>query len=98
MKVKLSFIDDRWYGKSIKVDPSNCIKICGEGAMNMLFEQEHDGGHRNIVIFYKREDIPPILIQAESSLTINTFASENFSWYFINKDYLNNLLKLLNEN
>ena len=92
MKVKLSFIDDKWYGKVIKVDSTKCVKICGEGAMNMLFEQEHDRGHRNIVILYKREDIPSILTQAESSLTINTFASENFSWYFINKDYLSGIL------
>lgn len=91
MKVKLSFIDDKWYGKVIRVDPTRCAKICGEGAMNMLFEQEH-GEHRNVVIFYKRGDIPSVLNQAESSLTVNTFSSENFSWYFINKDYLNSLL------
>lgn len=96
MKVKLSFIDDRWCGEVIDVDSDNCIKIDGESAMNMLFEQQH-GEHCNIVIFYKREDLPTILHQADGHLSIDTFASEDFSWYFIYKDFLKLILDIKKE-
>ena len=87
MKVRLDFIDSTWYGKVIEVDENCVYKIDGQSAMNMLFEQEH-GKHSNTIMFYKREDIPCIHQQAESNMRVHVFASDNFSWFFISKDYL----------
>lgn len=55
--------------------------------MNMLFEQEH-GEYSSIIMFYKREDTACIHQQAEDHMRVHVFASDNFSWYYIYKDYL----------
>lgn len=92
MRVRLDFIDNTWRGKVVEVDEHCIYKIDGQSAMNMLFEQEQ-GEHDNILIFYKREDIPSIYKQAGSHLQVDTFASDNFSWYYIHKEYLIRVLR-----
>lgn len=95
MKVRLEFIDSTWYGKVIEAD-ENCIyKIDGQSAMNMLFEQEQ-GEHSGIIMLYKREDVPCIPMQADSHLRMYVFASDNFSWYYISKEYLLRVLGVIN--
>lgn len=96
MKLKVEFVDNTWYGKTVEVSDVYVTKLCGQSAMNMLFEQDEDYQHKsnNFIVIHKRNDLDHIPKTTDSAMSVSAFASDNFDWYCVDKEYL---LEVLNE-
>jgi len=93
MNIYVRFIDGKWYGKKVKVDQDSVSIVSGYDAMDKLFHQEA-GYLPSVVVLFKRTDIRNSqLTTADSSMSVSVFASDSFKWYYVDKDYLLELLK-----
>ena len=95
MRLKVEFVGNTWYGKTVEVLDIYITKLCGQSAMNILFEQDEDLQHKsnNFVVISHRNDLPYIAKTSGSHMSISAFASDNFDWYCVDKEYLLEVLE-----
>lgn len=95
MELYVDFIDDTYYDKHVEVNDIYVTKLCGQSAMNMLFEQEEDDDHKsnNFVIISQRCDLPYKAKTTGAYMSVSNFTSDNFLWYCIDKEYLLEIVK-----
>ena len=95
MKLKVEFVDNTWYGKTVEVLDVYITELCGQSAMNILFEQDEDDQHKsnNFVVIHKRNDLNYTLKTTDSAMSVSTFASDKFDWYYVDKEYLLEVLE-----
>ena len=95
MKLKVEFVDNTWYGKTVEVLDVYITKLCGQSAMNMLFEQREDPNHKsnNVVIISHRNDLPYMAKTSGANMSVWAFVSDNFDWYYVDKEYLLEVLE-----
>lgn len=96
MKLKVEFVDNKWYGEVVDVLDIYVTKLCGQSAMNMLFEQEEDYQHKSnsFVVISKHNESNSVAKTSGSHMTVSSFTSDDFDWYYVDKEYL---LEVLNE-
>ena len=95
MKIYVEFVGNVWYGRKVEVSDMFVTKLCGQSAMNMLFEQDEDTNHKsnNFVVISHRNDLPYITKTSGSHMSVSAFASDNFDWYCVDKEYLIEVLE-----
>ena len=95
MKLKVEFVDNTWYGKTVEVLDVYITELCGQSAMNILFEQDEDDQHKsnNFVVIHKRNDLNYTLKTTDSAMSVSAFASDNLDWYYVDKEYLLEVLE-----
>ena len=95
MKIYVEFVGNVWYGRKVEVSDMFVTKLCGQSAMNMLFEQDEDTNHKsnNFVVISHRNDLPYITKTSGSHMNVSAFASDNFDWYYVDKEYLLEVLE-----
>ena len=95
MKLHVEFIGETYYNQYIEVNDMFITKLCGQSAMNMLFEQDEDTIHKsnNFVVISHRNDLPYIAKTSGSHMSVSAFASDNFDWYCVDKEYLIEVLE-----
>ena len=95
MKIYVEFVGNVWYGRKVEVSGMFVTKLCGQSAMNMLFEQDEDTIHKsnNFVVISHRNDLPYIAKTSGSHMNVSAFASDNFDWYCVDKEYLIEVLE-----
>ena len=95
MKIYVEFVGNVWYGRKVEVSDMFVTKLCGQSAMNMLFEQDEDTTHKsnNFVVISHRNDLPYIAKTSGSHMNVSAFASDNFDWYCVDKEYLIEVLE-----
>ena len=95
MKIYVEFVGNVWYGRKVEVSDTFVTKLCGQSAMNMLFEQDEDTNHKsnNYVVISHRNDLPYIAKTSGSHRNVSAFASDNFDWYCVDKEYLIEVLE-----
>ena len=95
MKIYVEFVGNVWYGRKVEVSDMFVTKLCGQSAMNMLFEQDEDTNHKsnNFVVISHRNDLPYIAKTSGSHMSVSAFASDNFDWYCVDKEYLIEVLE-----
>lgn len=56
----------------------------------MLFEQDADSLHNsnNFVVLFNRNDLPFMTKTDCSAMQVSAFASDNFNWFYVDKEYL----------
>lgn len=95
MKIYVEFVGNVWYGRKVEVSDMFVTKLCGQSAMNMLFEQDEDTNHKsnNFVVISHRNDLPYIAKTSGSHMNVSAFASDKFEWYCVDKEYLLEVLE-----
>ena len=95
MKLHVEFIGETYYNQYIEVNDMFITKLCGQSAMNMLFEQDEDTTHKsnNFVVISHRNDLPYIAKTSGSHMSVSALASDNFDWYYVDKEYLLEVLE-----
>ena len=95
MKIYVEFVGNVWYGRKVEVSDMFVTKLCGQSAMNMLFEQDEDTNHKsnNSVVISHRNDLPYIAKTSGSHMNVSAFASDNFDWYCVDKEDLIEVLE-----
>ena len=95
MKLRVEFVGDAYYNRRIEINDMFITKLCGQSAMNMLFEQDEDTTHKsnNFVVISHRNDLPYIAKTSGSHMSVSAFASDNFDWYCVDKEYLIEVLE-----
>lgn len=95
MKIYVEFIGNVWYGRKVEVSDMFVTKLCGQSAMNMLFEQDEDNQHKsnNFVVISHRNDMPYVAKTSGGHMQVSAFTSHRFDWYCIDKEYI---LEVLN--
>lgn len=95
MKLEVEFVDNTWYGKTVEVLDVYITELCGQSAMNILFEQDEDDQHKSndFVVIHKRNDLNYTLKTTDSAMSVSAFASDNFVWYCVDKEYLIEVLE-----
>ena len=95
MKIYVEFVGNVWYGRKVDVSGMFVTKLCGQSAMNMLFEQDEDDQHKsnNFVVIHKRNDLNYTLKTTDSAMSVSAFASDKFDWYYVDKEYLLEVLE-----
>ena len=95
MKIYVEFVGNVWYGRKVEVSDMFVTKLCGQSAMNMLFEQDEYTTHKsnNFVVISHRNDLPYIAKTSGSHMSVSAFASDNFDWYCVDKEYLIEVLE-----
>lgn len=95
MKIYIDWIGEHYINKRVEVEDSKVEAICGWDAMGILFDQclHYDlDSDKYIVIFY-RKDLGDMLPQtAHASFAVDCFASHNFAWAKIDREYLEKLI------
>lgn len=95
MRIYVDWIGIHYINKRIDVEDSQVEKICGWDAMGILFDQCLNcdlDSDKYIVLFY-RKDLDGMLPQtAHASFAVDCFASNNFSWAKIDREYLEKLI------
>lgn len=94
MKIYIQWVDNKHTHKNIEVNPVYVKQVSGFEAMNILFNQENCLDHKdnyNVVLF-DRTDLIITPRTACSTMAISTFASNNFLWYVIDKEYVYEVL------
>lgn len=95
MRIYVDWIDDHYINKRIEVEDSQVVVICGFEAMRILFDQclHYDLDSDKYVVLFYRKDLDGMLTQtAHPSFAIDCFASNNFSWAKIDREYLEKLI------
>ena len=95
MVIYVEFCGNVWYGRKVEVSDMFVTKLSGQSAMNMLFEQDEDTIHKsnNFVVISHRNDLPYITKTSGSHMSVSAFASDNFDWYCVDKEYLIEVLE-----
>ena len=95
MKLRVEFVGDAYYNRRIEINDMFITKLCGQSAMNMLFEQREDPHHKsnNVVIISHRNDLPYMAKTSGAHMSVWAFVSENFDWYHVDKEYLLEVLE-----
>lgn len=95
MRIYVDLVGDHYINKRIEVEDSQVETICGWDAMGILFDQclhcDLDSD-KYFVVFY-RKDLDGMLPQtAHPSFAVDCFASSNFVWAKIDREYLEKLI------
>lgn len=95
MRIYVDWIGDYYINKCVEVEDFTVASISGFEAMEILFDQCVDKNMMNysyVVIFY-RKDLGDMLPQtAHPSFAVDCFASSNFVWAKIDREYLEKLI------
>lgn len=94
MRIYVDCIGDRYINKRVELEDSKVEAICGYDAMGILFDQclYNNLDSNDWVVLFFRKDLGNTLPQtARTSFPVVYFASNNFSWAKINREYLEKL-------
>lgn len=95
MRIYVDWIGDHYIDKRIEVEDSQVVAISGFEAMEILFDCCIDKNMMNYsyVVLFCRKDLGGMIPQtAHPSFAVDCFASKNFVWAKVHREYLDKLI------